>query len=117
MANHILHSQQHDMESLATIEGNIRDTPQKHITADIMRLVETHGKANSDTYPPSDQPDTLTLDKPSYRPAQQLTKEEVAHKYTALKVQLDRRRMEAKIVVMECQLALPDADFMTQLPT
>ena len=25
--------------------------------------------------------------------------------------------MEAKIVVMECQLALPDADFMTQLPT
>ena len=25
--------------------------------------------------------------------------------------------MEAEIVVMECQLALPDADFMTQLPT
>ena len=25
--------------------------------------------------------------------------------------------MEAEIAVMECQLALPDADFMTQLPT
>ena len=25
--------------------------------------------------------------------------------------------MEAEIMVMECQLALPDADFMTQLPT
>ena len=25
--------------------------------------------------------------------------------------------MEAEIVVMECQLALPDADFTTQLPT
>ena len=41
----------------------------------------------------------------------------MAHKYTALKVQLDQRRMEAKITVMECQLALPDTDFMTQLPT
>ena len=41
----------------------------------------------------------------------------MAYKYTALKVQLDQRRMEAKITVMECQLALPDADFMTQLPT
>ena len=26
MADHILHSQQHDMESLATIESNVRDT-------------------------------------------------------------------------------------------
>ena len=89
MANHILHSQQHDMESPATIEGNVRDTPQKHIVADITRLVETHGKANSNTCPPSDQPDTLTLDEPSHRPAQQLTQEEVAHKYATLKVQLD----------------------------
>ena len=117
MANHILRSQQHNMESLATIEGNIRDTPQKHITANVTRLVETHGEANSNTCPPSDQPDMLTLDEPLHGPAQQLTQEKVAHKYTALKVQLDQRRMEAEIVVMECQLALPDTDFMTQLPT
>ena len=105
------------MESPATIEGNIGDTPQKHTTADVTRLVETHGEANSNTCPPSDWPDVLTLDEPLHGPAQQLTQEEVAHKYTTLKVQLDRRRMEAKIVVMECQLALPNADFMTQLPT
>ena len=117
IANHILHSQQRNMESLATIEGNVRDTPQKHITADIVRLVETHGEANSNTRPPSDQPDMLTLDEPLHGPAQQLTQEEVAHKYATLKVQLDRRRMEAKIVVMECQLALPNANFMTQLLT
>ena len=117
MADHILHSQQRDMESPATIKGNVRDMTQKHTTADIAHLVETHGEANSNTRPPSDQPDALTLDEPSHGPAQQLTQEEVAHKYTALKVQLDRRRMEAKIVVMECQLALPDTDFMTQLLT
>ncbi|KAI9754665.1 MAG: hypothetical protein M1815_005485 [Lichina confinis] len=117
MADHILRSQQRDMESPATIEGNIGDTPQKHTAADITRLVETHGEANSNTCPPSDQPNALTLDEPSHGPAQQLTQEEVAHKYTALKVQLDRRRMEAEIAVMECQLALPDADFTTQLLT
>ena len=117
MANHILRSQQRNMESPATIEGNIRDTPQKHTTADVAHLVETHGEANSNTCPPSDRPDALTLDEPSHGPAQQLTQEEVAHKYAALKVQLDRRRMEAKIVVMECQLGLPDANFMTQLLT
>ena len=117
MANHILRSQQHDMESPATIEGNVRDTPQKHTTADIARLVETHGEANSNTRLPSDQPDALTLDEPLYGPAQQLTQEEVAHKYATLKVQLDQRRMEAEIMVMECQLALPDTDFTTQLPT
>ena len=117
MADHILRSQQCDMESPATIEGNVRDTPQKHITADIVRLVETHGEANSNTCPPSNQPDILMLDEPLHGPAQQLTQEEVAHKYTTLKVQLDRRRMEAKITVMECQLALPDANFTTQLPT
>ena len=117
MANHILRSQQRNMESPATIEGNIGDTPQKHTTADIAHLVETHGEANPNTRPPSDQPDALTPDEPSHGPAQQLTQEEVAHKYTALKVQLDRRRMEAEIAVMECQLALPDTDFMTQLPT
>ena len=89
MADHILHSQQHDMESPATIKSNIRDTPQKHITADIAHFVETHGEANSNTHPPSDQPNTLTLDEPSHGPAQQLTQEEVTHKYTALKVQLD----------------------------
>ena len=89
MANHILRSQQRDMESPATIKGNVGDTPQKHITADVARLVETHGKANSNTRPPSDQPNTLTLDEPSYGPAQQLTQEEVAYKYTTLKVQLD----------------------------
>ena len=89
IANHILHSQQHDMESPVTIEGNIGDTPQKHITADIALLVETHGEANSNTHPPSDQPNTPTLDEPLHGPAQQLTQEEVAHKYTALKVQLD----------------------------
>ena len=117
MADHILRSQQHNMESPATIEGNVGDTPQNHITANITHLVETHGEANSNTRPPSDWPDAPTPDEPSYRPAQQLTQEEVAHKYTALKVQLDQRRMEAEIVVMECQLALPDANFMTQLPT
>ena len=105
------------MESPATIESNVGDTPQKHITANITCLVETHGKANSNTCSPSDQPDTLTLDEPLHEPAQQLTQEEVAHKYTILKVQLDRRRMEAEITVMECQLALPDTNFMTQLPT
>ena len=89
MANHILHSQQGDMESPATIESNIRDTPQKHTTANVAHLVETHGEANSNTHPPSDQPDTLTLDEPSHGPAQQLTQKEVAHKYTTLKVQLD----------------------------
>ena len=89
MADHILHSQQHNMESLATIEGNVRDMPQKHIAADITCLVETHGKANSNTHPLSDQLNTLTLDEPSHGPAQQLTQEEVAHKYTTLKVQLD----------------------------
>ena len=73
MANHILCSQQHDMESLATIEGNIRDTPQKHITADITLLVETHGEANSNICPPSDWPDTPMLDEPLHGPAQQLT--------------------------------------------
>ena len=89
MADHILCSQQHDMESPATIEGNIRDTPQKHTTANIACLVETHGEANSDTCPPSDWPDTPTPDEPLHGPAQQLTQEEVAHKYTTLKVQLD----------------------------
>ena len=89
MADHILHSQQRNMESLATIEGNVGDTPQKHTTADIARLVETHGEANSNTCLPSDQPDTLTLDEPSHGLAQQLTQEEVTHKYTTLKVQLD----------------------------
>ena len=117
MADHILHSQQRNMESPATIEGNVGDMLQKHITADMARLVETHGEANSNTCQPSDQPDTPTLDEPLHGPAQQLTQEEVAHKYTTLKVQLDQRRMEAEIAVMECQLALPDADFMTQLPT
>ena len=73
MADHVLHSQQRDMESLATIEGNVGDTPQKHIAADITLLVETHGKANSNTCPPSDQPDTPTLDEPLHGPAQQLT--------------------------------------------
>ena len=89
MADHILRSQQRDMESSATIEGNIRDTPQKHTTADIALLVETYGEANSNTCSPSDQPDVPTLDEPSHGPAQQLTQEEVAHKYTTLKVQLD----------------------------
>ena len=89
MANHILHSQQHDMESPATIESNVRDILQKHTTANIVLLVETHGKANSNTCPPSDWPDTPTLDEPLHGPAQQLTQEEVAHKYTTLKVQLD----------------------------
>ena len=117
MADHVLCSQQRDMESPATIEGNIGDTPQKHTTANIALLVETHGEANSNTCLPSDQPDAPTLDEPLHGPAQQLTQEEVAHKYTTLKVQLDRRRMEAEIAVMECQLALPNADFMTQLPT
>ena len=73
MADHILHSQQHNMESPATIESNIRDMPQKHITANITHLVETHGKANSNTCPPSDQPNMPTLDEPLHRPAQQLT--------------------------------------------
>ena len=41
----------------------------------------------------------------------------MAHKYATLKVQLDRRRMEAEIAVMEHQLALPDANFTTQLLT
>ena len=89
MADHILHSQQRDMESPATIEGNIGDTPQKHTAANIALLVETHGEANSNTCPPSDQPDMSTLDEPLHGPAQQLTQEEVAHKYAALKVQLD----------------------------
>ena len=89
MADHILHSQQHNMESLATIEGNVGDTPQKHTTADITLLVETHGEANSNTRPPSDQPNAPTLDEPLHGPAQQLTQEEVTHKYAALKVQLD----------------------------
>ena len=73
IADHILCSQQHDMESPATIEGNIGDMPQKHIMADVTLLVETHGKANSNTHPPSDQPNTPTLDEPSHGPAQQLT--------------------------------------------
>ena len=73
IADHILCSQQHDMESLATIKGNVRDTPQKHITANITHFVETHGEANSNTCPPSDQPNTPTLDEPSYGLAQQLT--------------------------------------------
>ena len=77
------------MESPATIEGNIGDMPQKHITADVAHLVETHGEANSNTCPPSDWPNTLTLDEPLHGPAQQLTQEEVAHKYATLKVQLD----------------------------
>ena len=89
MADHILHSQQRNMESPATIKGNVGDMPQKHTAADIARLVETHGEANSNTCPPSDQPDALTLDEPLHGPAQQLTQEEVAHKYTTLKVQLD----------------------------
>ena len=89
MADHILCSQQHDMESPATIKGNIRDTPQKHTMANVAHLVETHGEANSNIRPPSDQPDALMLDEPSHGPAQQLTQEEVAHKYTTLKVQLD----------------------------
>ena len=89
MANHILRSQQRDIESPATIEGNVGDTPQKHTAADVARLVETHGKANSNTCPPSDWPDVLTLDEPLHGPAQQLTQEEVAHKYATLKVQLD----------------------------
>ena len=61
------------MESPATIEGNVRDTLQKHITADIAYLVETYGKVNSNTCLPSDQPDTPRLDEPSHGPAQQLT--------------------------------------------
>ena len=73
MADHILHSQQRDMESPATIESNVGDTLQKHTTADIAHLVETHGKANSNTCPPSDQPDMLTMDEPLHGPAQQLT--------------------------------------------
>ena len=73
MANHILCSQQHDMESLATIESNVGDTSQNHITADIMCLVETHGEANSNTHPPSDWPDTPMLDELLHGPAQQLT--------------------------------------------
>ena len=73
MANHILCSQQRNMESPATIEGNVGDTLQKHITADIARLVETHGEANSNTRLPSDWPNTPTLDEPSHGPAQQLT--------------------------------------------
>ena len=73
MADHIFHSQQRDMESPATIEGNVGDTPQKHIMADVVRLVETHGEANSNIRPPSDQPDALTLDEPLHGPAQQLT--------------------------------------------
>ena len=73
MADHILRSQQCDMKSPATIEGNVRDTPQKHITADITLLVETHGEANSNTCPPSDQPNTPTLDELSHGLAQQLT--------------------------------------------
>ncbi len=77
------------MESPATIEGNVRDTPQKHTAANVTRLVETHGEANSNICPPSDWPDALTLDEPLHRPAQQLTQEEVAHKYATLKVQLD----------------------------
>ena len=77
------------MESPATIEGNVGDMLQKHTTADIALLVETHGEANSNTCPPSDQPDMPTPDEPSYGPAQQLTQEEVAHKYATLKVQLD----------------------------
>ena len=77
------------MESPATIEGNVRDTPQKHIMANVALLVETHGEANSNTHPPSDQPDTPTPDEPLHGPAQQLTQEEVAHKYATLKVQLD----------------------------
>ena len=89
MADYILHSQQRDMESPATIEGNIGDTPQKHTAANITHLVETHGEANSDTRPPSDRPNVLTPDEPSHGPAQQLTQEEVAHKYATLKVQLD----------------------------
>ena len=117
MAGHILRSQQRDMESPATIKGNVGDKPQKHTAANVTCLVETHGEANSNTRPPSDQPDVLTPDEPSHGSAQQLTQEEVAHKYAALKVQLDRRRMEAEIVVMERQLALPNTDFMTQLPT
>ena len=117
MADHILHSQQRDMESLATIKSNVRDIPQNHTAANITHFVETHGEANFNTYLPSDQPDMPTLDELSHRPAQQLTQEEVTHKYTTLKVQLDQRRMEAEIVVMECQLALPDANFITQLLT
>ena len=89
IADHILHSQQRDIESPATIEGNIRDTPQKHITADIALLVETHGEANSNICPLSDWPNVPTLDEPLHEPAQQLTQEEVTHKYTTLKVQLD----------------------------
>ena len=73
MADHILHSQQRNMESPATIKGNVRDTLQKHTMADIARLVETHGEANSNTCLPSDQPNALTLDEPLHGPAQQLT--------------------------------------------
>ena len=69
MANHILHSQQHDMESLATIGSNVGDMPQNHIMADVAYLVETHGEANSNTHPPSDQPNAPTVDEPSYGPA------------------------------------------------
>ena len=61
------------MESPATIEGNIRDTPHKHTAANVTLLVETHGEANSNTYPLSDWPNTPTLDEPSHGPAQQLT--------------------------------------------
>ena len=73
MADCILRSQQRNMESPATIEGNVGDTLQKHTTADVARLVETHGEANSNTCPPSNQPDVLTPDEPSHGPAQQLT--------------------------------------------
>ena len=73
MANHILHSQQCNMESLATIESNIRDIPQNHTTADIAHLVETHGKATSNTHPPSNQLNVPTLDESLNGPVQQLT--------------------------------------------
>ena len=44
IADHILHSQQHDIESLATIESNVRDMLQNHITADVICLVEIQGE-------------------------------------------------------------------------
>ena len=42
------------MESPATIKGNIGDMLQNPTTANIAHLVETYGKANSNTYPLSD---------------------------------------------------------------
>ena len=61
------------MESPATIESNVKDTSQNHITADVACLVETYGKANSNIHLLSDWPDAPTPDEPLHRSAQQLT--------------------------------------------